>query len=133
MPNMDITNVDVGSVVLENGRFDDDTLTLAAPATAPEGLILARLTAGGGLVPFNASGNDGSQIPRYVLTYSVEFAEAGTKPIRPLMGGSVVKERLIVGVAGEAGENITAAVVDGLKDQSILVRSADQLAQLDNQ
>lgn len=133
MSNFEITNVDVGSVVLEGGRFDDDRLTLAAAGTAPEGLILARLDAGGALIPFNPSGSDGAEIPRYVLTYNVEFSEAGTKPIRPLMGGSVVKERLIVGLAGEAGDGITDAIVDGLKDQAILVRSAAQLAQLDNQ
>lgn len=133
MSNININNVDLGSVGLGYNNFRDDNLALAAQGVAREGLILARPTAGGALVPFNPSGEDGSEVPRYVLTYNVDFAAAGTQPVRVLMDGMVDAQRLRVGVAGDPGVGITAAVVDALKDAKITALDSTQLSALDNQ
>jgi hypothetical protein len=42
MSNLTITNNDVGSVVLANGEFDDETLNLSGAQTVAEGTLLAR-------------------------------------------------------------------------------------------
>lgn len=131
MSNNTITNVDLGSVPLGENRFRDESLTLAAAGVAPAGLILAR-DAGGDLVPFAPTAEDGTEIPRYVLTYNVEFAEAGTQAVRVLMDGRVDKARLIVGLDGDAGD-ISDAVVDALKDQKITAVDSTELTVLDNQ
>lgn len=132
MPNMTITNVKTGSVVLGNGQFSDFTLKVGASETAPEGLVLARV--GANLVPYDpAADATGAEIPRYVLTYAVETPASGEKRIRAMQSGEVIAERLVVGVAGVPGADVTDALIDGLKDNSIIVQSANQLAALDNQ
>lgn len=131
MSNITTTNIDLGNVALGDNRFRDETLTLAAAGTAPSGLILAR-AAGGDLVPFAPTAQDGTEVPRYVLTYPVTFAEAGSQAVRVLMDGRVDKARLIVGLSGDAGD-ISAAVVDALKDQKITAVDSTELTVLDNQ
>lgn len=133
MSNIKINNIDLGSVGIGYNNFRDDNLALAASGVAREGLILARPTAGGALVPFNPSGQDGSENPAYVLTYNVDYAEAGTQPVRVLMDGMVDAARLRVGVAGEPGVGITAAVVDALKNAKITAIDSTELSALDNQ
>jgi hypothetical protein len=56
MANLTITNLDVGSVVLSNGQFDDETLNLDGAQTVAEGTILARDSVSGKLVLFVPGG-----------------------------------------------------------------------------
>lgn len=57
MASLVITNNDVGSVVLANGEFDDETLTLSGAQTVVDGTILARDSVSLKLVPFVPGGS----------------------------------------------------------------------------
>jgi hypothetical protein len=56
MSNLTITNNDLGSVVIKDGQFDDETLSLSGAQTVAEGTILARDSVSLKLVPFVPGG-----------------------------------------------------------------------------
>jgi hypothetical protein len=132
MANLTITNVDMGSVVLKDGEFRDEVLIFAGVATALEGTILARVTASGKLTPFVVGGSGGAEIPKGVLTYAVTSTGAGDVPIRNMVSGSVRAGRLIINADGD-NSNVTAAVLDQLRDYSLISINVQELNILDNQ
>jgi len=85
----------------------------------------------GDMVLFATDGVGGAQIPQAVLTHQVT-ATAGANAIRPMVSGSVKRERLVIH-ADEDGDNITDEIMDQLRDYSIIPIDVEQLAQLDNQ
>jgi len=133
MPNSTITNVDIGSVILQDGQFRDDLLTFAGAATVVEGTILARDSVSLKLVPYVKGGvTNENGIPKAVITYDVIAAGAGDESVRDMVSGSVRAERLIIDADGD-GSNIDAAVLDQLRDYSLVTIDVQELNILDNQ
>ena len=133
MANLTITNVDLGSVILKDGEFRDDLLTFAGAATVLEGTILARDSGTLKLVPFVKGGvTNENGIPKAVVTYDVVAAGAGDESIRDMVSGSVRAERLIIDADGD-GSNVDAAVLDQLRDYSLISIDVQELNILDNQ
>lgn len=133
MANLTITNNDLGSVILKDGEFRDDLLTFAGAATVLAGTILARDSVSLKLVPYVKGGvvNENG-IPKAVLTYPVTAAGAGDEAIRDMVSGSVRKDRLIIDADGD-GSNIDNAVLDQLRDYSLVSIDDAELNILDNQ
>jgi hypothetical protein len=133
MANITITNVDIGSVILQNGEFRDDLLTFAGAATVLEGTILARDSVSLKLVPYVKGGvTNENGIPKAILTYDVTAAGAGDVAIRDMVSGSVRKGRLIIDADGD-GSNIDNAVLDELRNYSLVSIDVQELNILDNQ
>lgn len=131
MSNKDIQNIDQGNVILANAKFDDDTLTFGADETIAEGTILARNTASANLVPFEVGGTGGNEIPVAILTYE-KSGNSENLPARVLTAGEVREERLIIHADGD-GSNITKAILDQLRQISIIPQNVRDLSKLDNQ
>lgn len=133
MANIEITNVDIGSVALYDEELRDDLLTFTGAATRLAGTILARDSVSLKLVPYVIGGvTNENGIPKAVLTYEVIAAGAGDIPVRALVTGVVNKNRLIVAADG-SGVNITKAILDQLRSYSIVAIDSLQLSKLDNQ
>lgn len=133
MANIEITNIDRGSVELRDGKFRDETLTVAGAGTVAEGTILARDSVSGKLVVFEKGGttNENGE-PKAVLTHAVTVTGAGDVRVRVLVAGTVNKNRLVIDADGD-DSNIDAATIDLLRDYSIVAVDVSQLSQLDNQ
>jgi len=133
MPNLTVTNVDTGSVVLKQGEFADDLLTLPGAQTVLEGTILARDSVSLKLVPYVKGGTTNEDgIPKAILTYEVTSTGAGDVPIRDMISGSVRAPRLIIDADGD-DSNIDAAVLDELRDYALVSVDVSELNILDNQ
>jgi hypothetical protein len=132
MSNLTITNNDSGNVVLEGAVFEDELLVFGGAGTVVEGTILARVTASGKMTPYVIGGSLGAEIPTEVLNYDVTATGAGDVPIRGMVSGVVVEERLIVDADGD-GSNLTPAILDQLRSMSIVSQSVKELNILDNQ
>ena len=133
MSNITITNNDLGSVVYKDGEFRDDLLTFAGADTFAEGTILARDSVSLKLVPFVKGGvTNENGIPKTVLTYEVSATGAGDVAVRSLVSGTVRKERLIIDADGD-DSNVDNAVIDQLRDYSIVAANVQELNILDNQ
>jgi len=133
MANLTITNVDLGSVILKDGEFRDDLLTFAGAATVVEGTILARDSVSLKLVPFVKGGSTNENgIPKAVLTYPVTATGAGDEAVRDMVSGSVRASRLVIDADGD-NSNVDAAVLDQLRDYSLVTIDVQELNILDNQ
>lgn len=133
MANITITNVDNGNVQFDGGEYRDELLVFTAADTYLEGTILARDSVSLKLVPFVVGGvTNENGIPKAVLPYAVTAAGAGDVKVRALVAGTVNKNRLIIDADGN-GTNITAAILDKLRDYGIQAQDVTQLAGLDNQ
>lgn len=131
--NMTVTNVHLGSVVLEDGPYRDDTLTFAAADTFVEGTILARDSVSLKLVPFVKGGSTNENgIPKVILTYDVTKDAAGDTPVRVPQFGTFRKEKLVIDADGD-DTNVDAAVIDQLRDYGLTVKNVDELNIQDNQ
>ena len=133
MSNITITNNDLGSVILQDGQFRDDLLTFAGAGTVLEGTILARDSVSLKLVPYVKAGvvNENG-IPKAVLTYDVTAAGAGDESIRDMVSGSVRAGRLVIDADGDAS-NVDNAVLDELRDYTLVSIDVQELNILDNQ
>lgn len=90
------------------------------------------VAADGKLVPFALAGAGGAQIPKAILLDALTAAGAGNLPARPIIGGRLRAGALVIDADGDAS-NITAAILDQLRDFGIVSLSTTQLAELDNQ
>ena len=97
----------------------DDTATLTVAAD-------------GKIVPFAIAGAGGAQIPLEILTYDVTATGAGNEAIRAGISGQYRKELLIIDADGD-GSNITDAILDQLRDHSLIPIDVQELNILDNQ
>jgi hypothetical protein len=132
VPNITITNCDSGSVVVELGGTQDGLLenTVAAEVSFPAGTLLAQ-AAGGHFLPFATAGVAELGVPKFVLTYDVTVAASTTLGITALASGKVNQNRL--SVHGEAASAAgTVAVLNTLRDYSIIPVDVDQLGSIDN-
>lgn len=90
------------------------------------------VAADGNMVVFATDGVGGAQIPKAILTYEITSAGAGDEPIRPMIGGEVRANKLIIDADGD-GSNITDAILDQIRDFSIVSTNVTELNILDNQ
>lgn len=133
MSNITITNIDNGSVFIEQGQFEDGLLTFAGAATVVEGTILAVDSVSLKYVPFVKGGTTNENgIPKAVLTYDVTATGAGDEIIRAGIQGDVRIDKLIIDADGD-GSNVDKAVLDQLRDYGITPRTVSELNILDNQ
>lgn len=133
MPNITITNNDIGNVILQNGQFRDDLLTFGGAGTVKAGTILARDSVSLKLVPFVKGGaTNENGIPKAVITYDVEATGAGDVPVRDMVSGSVRGNRLIIDADGD-NSNVDNKVLDELRDYSLVTIDVKELNILDNQ
>jgi len=131
--NMTVTNNDLGSVILQDGQFRDELLTVGGAVTVLEGTILARDSVSGKLVPYVKGGvTNENGIPKAVLTYEIVAAGAGDEPIRDMVSGTVRASRLVIDADGDAS-NIDDVVLDELRDYSLVSIDVQELNILDNQ
>lgn len=133
MSNLNITNIDIGNVIIESGSFEDNLLTFAGAATIKAGTILARDSVSLKLVPFVKGGTTNENgIPKVVITYAVIATGAGDIAVRALIAGIVNKSRLVIDADGD-DTNVDAVVRDELRDYKIDVVEVAELNELDNQ
>lgn len=131
--SMTVENNDLGSVVLKSGEFRDDEFTAAGADTFLSGTILARDSVSLKLVPFVKGGSTNENgIPKVVLTYQHATTGAGDTTIRNMVSGSVRGARLVIHADGDAS-NVDAAVIDQLRDYSLVTIDVTELNILDNQ
>ena len=133
MPNIEITNNDLGNVILEGADFRDDLLTFGGAATVLAGTILARDSVSLKLVPFVKGGSTNENgIPKAIITYDVTADGAGDIAVRDAVSGKYRKERLVIDADGD-DSNVDAAVIDQLRDYGLVPIDVDELNILDNQ
>lgn len=135
--NMTVTNVDRGSVLINENpeHFADDTLTVAAATTIAAGTILARDSGTGFLIPFVKGGTTNEDgIPKTVLTYDVtnEGGAPADLPCRAPTAGTARLDKLIIAADGD-NSNVDKAVLDQLRDYSVITVDSTELSVLDNQ
>jgi len=82
----------------------------------------------GKMVPYATAGVGGAQIPSMVLASALTATGAGDLPARPIIKGSVAKERLVI----NGGGSITDALCDQLRQFGIIAESVKQLGRVDN-
>lgn len=90
------------------------------------------VAADGKIVPFLIAGAGGAQLPLEILTYDVTATGAGNEAIRAGISGQYRKELLIIDADGD-GSNITDAILDQLRDHSLIPIDVQELNILDNQ
>jgi len=127
MANIDTTNIDEGSVVVEAKAtdFEDNLLTFAGTDAFVAGTILAR--SGQKLVLYVKTGG-GANTPVAVLTYPVSRVGAGDVAIRALVGGTVNFDRLVI----DNAQTVDKTVADALRNFGIVAVRVTQLANIDN-
>ena len=131
--NMTVINNDLGTPIIEDAEFKDDTLTFAGADTFAAGTILARDSVSDNLVLFVKGGvvNENG-IPKAILTYDVTAAGAGNVAIRAGIAGKYRKEKLIIDADGD-DSNIDAVVIDELRDYGLVPLNVSELNIQDNQ
>jgi len=90
------------------------------------------VAADGKLVPYVVAGAGGAQIPKSILTYDVVAAGAGDKKIRDMVTGTVRGNKLIIDADGD-NSNVTDAILDMLRDYSLVTIDVTELNIPDNQ
>lgn len=119
MANLEQTDIDFGSLVLETPLFSDELLTVAGAVTLKKGTILARSTATDKLVIFVKGGvTNGNGVPKAVLPEEYVAEGAGDLRVRAIVQGVVNKRRLVIHADGD-DSNIDGAVKDQLRDYKI--------------
>jgi len=108
------------------------TVTDAATDFVVGDFFTLTVAADGNLVPFAIAGAGGAQVPKAVLTYDVAATGAGDVAIRDMISGSVRAPRLIIDADGD-NSNIDDAILDQLRDYSLVSIEVQELNILDNQ
>jgi hypothetical protein len=133
MPDPVITNIDLGNVIYKDACQEDGLLTFGGAGTVVEGTILAVDSSSLKYIPYVKGGSTNENgIPKAVVSYDVTAAGAGDVAIRAIVKGEVRLERLVIHADGD-DSNIDKAVIDELRDYSIIPRSVKELNILDNQ
>lgn len=127
MPNVTVTNVDTGGVLIEQGACQDGVLRNAdtdEAVTFFEGTILARHSSELKFYPYAPAGSNGLNIPVAVLTYDVaDVPLSSDVGVRVLTAGKVNQNRLRI----HGGTTITAAHLDLLRSFAIIPVDVRQL------
>lgn len=131
--SLTVTNNDLGNVVVQQGEFRDEALTVAGAVTIKEGTILARDSVSLKLVPYVKGGvTNENGIPKAIITYETSSAGAGDIQIRAMSNGVVNFNRLVIDADGD-NSNVDAAVLDQLRDYALVTVDVQELNILDNQ
>lgn len=133
MPDPTITNVDLGSVILENARFRDHVMTFAGGDTMLAGTLVAKDTSTGKYVIYVKGGSTaGNGIVRGILTEQVVASSSGDEAVRVAIAGDFRKSRLIIDADAD-DSNIDETVISLLQDVGLVPIDALELNVLDNQ
>lgn len=133
MDNPVITNIDQGSVPLDAPKYQADTFTAAGAGTILAGTILARDSVSLKLVVFAKGGaTNENGIPKAITDVDIVATGAGDLPVRPIIAGGYRREKLIIDADGD-DSNVDEAVVDQLRDFSLVGRPVTENLVLDNQ
>ncbi len=95
-----ITDNTVPEFWLSDGVFRTEVFTAPGADTFTKGLLLARLTASGKLVPYKAAQSDGSEFPLALLAEELITAGGGDTTLRVLLSGTVREDQLLVYTGG---------------------------------
>lgn len=117
--NQDFAVLGVRVAIAGSGTAYDDGDTV----------VFTVVSGGSVMVPFAPTGVNGAQVPVAVLTAPASRSTAGTLAARPLVGGEVRRERLVI----HGGGSVTQAHCDALRDVGIFALSTPDLSVLDNQ
>lgn len=118
-------------LVLSEGVWKDDTITMAAAGTLAKGTILGRQTSGGKLSYFNRDASDGTEEPVAILTHELVFSASGDKRDRVLVDGQVDQSGLVE--YGEATA-LTQAIIDKIiKNTGVVPVPVRDLSVFDNE
>jgi len=90
------------------------------------------VVANGKLLPFAIGGAAGVGVPSQILTYEVSATGVGDVAVRSLVSGRVRREKLIIDADGD-GSNITDAIIDQLRNFTVVSTSVTELNIQDNQ
>lgn len=133
MPNMEITTNKTNGIRIWEPVHKDDVVTFSGAGTLAAGTILARDSVSLKLVPFAKGGTTNENgIPKAVLGYDLTAGAAGDLPARPIVGGRIRSNDLVIDADGDA-TNVDAAVLDQLRDFGVVALSTAQLSEFDNQ
>lgn len=133
MPNLTITNIDNGTVIIQDAQFRDELLTMAGADELLEGTILARDSVSLKLVLFVKGGvTNENGIPKAILTYPLSVAGAGDESIRAGVAGVYRLDKLVIDADGDAS-NVDNAVIDELRDYGLTPLDVSELNIVDNQ
>lgn len=125
MANITITDINYGSVAIGGEEFEDGVFPAAAAGVVPAGTVFEK--AAGDYVFASATPTAGA--PLAVLTYDLTVAGAGDIPVRLLVAGRVNRTRLKL---NGSALPVPQAVVDALRDFSIIALHVDQCDLYDN-
>lgn len=132
MANLVRTVVDLGSVIIDRGTFEDGLLIFAGADTFAPGTIIARQTANLKFQLYVKGGSsNGDGTPVGILVNESVRTGSGDNKERIMMGGEVNENRLIIDVDGD-NSNVDATVRDLLRQAGIEPVDAQQLAREDN-
>jgi hypothetical protein len=130
---MTVTNNTLNNPILQDAEFRDDVLNLAGADSIAAGTILARDSVSLKLVLFVKGGSTNQNgIPKAILTYPVVATGAGDVRVRVAVAGKFRRNKLIIDADG-TGANIDAAVLDQLRDYSLVPIDVTELNIVDNQ
>ncbi len=133
MANLEITTNKTAGIVLWEPVSVKAMVTFAVEGTLAAGTILALDTTTLKLVPFVKGGTTaGNGIPHSVLREDLTATAAGDVPAAPIISGRIRAGDLIIAADGDAS-NVDAAVINQLRDFTIIAQDTVQLAELDNQ
>jgi hypothetical protein len=121
-----------GGVTVINVAGMQFSITDAATDFIVGDFFTLTVSADGKLVPFAIAGVGGEQIPKSVVTYDVVAAGAGDEKIRDMVSGRLNGSRLIIDLDGD-NSNVTDAILDQLRDYTLVTIDVTELNLLDNQ
>ena len=129
MANPTITNNDTLKLPVFNGKYKDATILFAGADTFAKGVVLGQITASGKWTIWTVGAADGSEVAKAILPVEIVATGAGDVLSRILIGGEVAKDSVSV----DAGGAISEAVIESLRDYTILLVDGVRVDELDNQ
>ena len=137
MSNPEITNYDIGDLVLENGEYDDIRLYAPAPTTYVKGQSLA-FDAPNGNWKITQSGTADVANAKALLAAETIYAGPGTetKTVRAVIGGKVDASKIVFD-GSDTIDTIPAGAADSfglqLRSYGIIAKELSEQNLLDNQ
>lgn len=126
-----ITDNTVPEFWLSDGVFKSQVFTAPGADTFAKGTLLARLTATGKLVPYEAAQSDGSEIPLALLAEELIVGSGGDTTLRVFLSGTVREDQLLVYTGGSpvAPDSVELSL---LHDYGIIGLDDRELLRFDN-
>ena len=129
MGSVIVTNIDIGNIVLERAEFRDDVFASTVTDSFASGTILARDSVSGKMVAYAPLGTNETNIPKGVLTYTLNTVDTTDSRVRFMVSGVLRADRLLV----HTGEPVTKVMLDQLRDYSLIAMDFTELNIPDNQ